>query len=53
MKQIFDQRMIALTYGDINIYKFRFIVIFVNIDMLMKIIIQLTNLARKIHKIEI
>ena len=34
-------------------YKFRFIVIFVNIDMFMKVFIQLTNLARKMHKIVI
>ena len=34
-------------------YKFIFIVIFVNIDMFMKVFIQLTNLARKMHKIVI
>ena len=31
-------------------YKSIFIVIFVNIDMFMKVFIQLTNLARKTHK---
>ena len=53
MKRISDQRIISLPYGDINMYQFRFIGIFVNVDMLIKIFIQRTNLARKMHKIEI
>ena len=53
MIRIFELRIEVLTERDINMYEFRFIVIFVNIYMFMKVFIQLTNLARKMHKIEI